>query len=172
MSITEFTHAEVRLKASSKFQQIPNFVVADEVLEDGTFVYADTPDGKYAKVHGQDERATHFVKQAGVPRVTADEIRNNTGRVLADEPVMAITGQGTVILPVQSECSAGQSLTVNSDGYATAWNVDSGPAGAFIVGYAVEDIVFPNPSSDVQAWAECYINLPAQWSPSTTAEGA
>lgn len=167
MTITEFRHDEVRVRAGSQFSQVPNMVLAGELLADGQFVTLSSPDGTYSKA-SQDIRATHIVKDAGVPRITADEISNKIGTVQIGEPTMALTGWGSITLPFASNVTNGQTLSVNANGYAVAWTADSGETGAFVIGKANEDVTIED--GETLAWGEAIIDLPAKWSPSTAGE--
>jgi len=166
MGVTNFTYDEVRIRSGSSFTQIPNYCLAAETLPDGTFIHLTTNNKEY-RLASQDERATHFTKRSGIARITPTEIVNNTGRTVTGEPVQAVTGLGTVQIPVYGNCSEGQTLTVTPLGYATAWSQDTGDVGAFIIGKALEDIT---DNDDNLQWIDCFINLPAQWSPSVISE--
>jgi len=166
--ITDLTFNEVRIRQGAEFTQVPNFIVAGEELADGQFVYLSSMEGQFLKA-SQDERATHLVLDSGQNRITVDDIADKTGKVLEGEPTRAITGLGTVQIPLESDVVNGQALSVNKNGYAVAWSKDSGSAGAFIVGTALEDMI-ADPYTGF-AWGDCFINLPAQHSPEPKSEG-
>lgn len=153
MALTDLTYNEVRIRQGSHFQQVPNFVIAAETLADGQFVYLNSS-GEYAKASSSN-RATHFVKRAGVARNSIEEIATYTGTVQAGEPTMAFTGTGTVTIPFGASVTAGDQLVV-SGGYAVPYS-----AGAdFIVGQALEDV---SVSTAGDASGEALIALPAEY---------
>lgn len=157
MSLQDLKYNEVRIRQGSNFQQIPNFVVAAEELADGQFV-AYGEDGQYHKCISA-QRATHLVKRAGRARNTIDEITDLTGIVQEGEPVMALTGMGTVTIPFASNVSPGDPLVVD-DGYAVLY--DQAYFGdAYIIGHATETVTLPE--GETIAWGEAFINLPAQY---------
>lgn len=166
MSITDFVTNEVRIRHETEFTQSPNFVIAGEELADGQFVTLSTSDGNYM-LADQDTRATHLVLKSGEARKTAAEITNNLGKVLVDEPVMAVTGgPGIVTIPFAANVIAGQDLTLDATGYAIPWDSDTGATGAFIVGKALETVTG---TSTADRWGDAFLNLPAQHSPAPTA---
>ena len=163
MGITDFSTNEVRIRQGSEFTAIPNFQTAGETLADGQFVYRAT-EGTVLKA-GQDTRATHLVLKSGEARKTATEIATLIGTVVSGEPVLAITGTGTVTIPFGYDVTEGQELTVDSNGYATPWSTDESdvsPTGAYVVGRALENITA---DADGNRWGIALITLPAQYSP-------
>lgn len=154
MSLTDLQYNEVRIRQGEHFQQIPNFIIATEALVDGQFVYLDSSGG-YSKASSSNA-ATHFVKRSGEKRHSIEEINTLIGTVQAGEPVMAITGQGTVTIPFASNVNVGDQLVV-SNGYAVKYT-----AGAdYIIGQALEDVVIAD--GETVEWGDALINLPATY---------
>jgi hypothetical protein len=161
MAITDLTTNEVRLLQEHEFTQSPNFRTAGEILADGQFVYLSTSSGRYLKA-SQDIRATHLVLKSGMERKTASEISTLFGTVQTDEPVLAVMGTGMATIPFGGDVAEGQDLTLDANGYAVPWDADSGDAGAFIVGKALETVVG---STTADRWGDALLTLPAQYSP-------
>lgn len=166
MSITDAANTnltgEVRIRAGSHFQQLPNLIEAAEDFANGQFVFLSTIDGKYSGA-SQNERATHCVIKSGEPRLLATEIATLSGIVQAGETVMAFTGgPGTVTIPFATDVSKGDELMINADGYAV---VRPSGTAAFAIGTATEDVTIP--VGMTTEWGEAFITLPAQWAPAS-----
>lgn len=161
MPINDFTLREVRIRQDAEFIDVPNNVQAGEALKDGQFVELTTPDGRYRKVTGQDDTATHLVIKSGTSRKTPTEIANLIGIVQEGEPVLTVTGgPGVVTIPFSGSVINGQELTVER-GYAVPWSKDTGATGAYLVGRALEDV---SVADGEIAWGDALITLPAQFS--------
>jgi hypothetical protein len=162
MSIQDLNNltSEVRIRHGSQFQQMPNFIVAGQQIQNGTFVYLHNDDaGEVEYWHATRlTPATHLVIKSGVPRLTHDDIVNFSEVVNIGEPAMTVTGYGTATIPFAATATAGQELTLNDNGFA----IPRTPGQAsYLVGTALQDVVVP---SGEAVLSDALINLPAKYS--------